>query len=297
MIFNSKTHSSLSLLKQGVSFLAGIALLTTISLLGASRVQADLVQVTYSIYGTDFLNSNNGSPPAPTSTELGGTVTVTYNTEIVEQLELFPDQVSGFSMTDNDGDLIQYDTLNTGVNVRTSIAAGNDNHRITFGGRDAVDSMTGLSEDIRIAFEVSSVDYTVQPNNGSFVGYLAFVTTADAFYASQTTVVELLNVTVVPDNDGDGVPDTADNCVAVSNLDQRDTNGDDIGNACDPDFNQDCLVNFVDLSTLAGNFLMSGDLDTDLDGDGVTNFTDFSVLSSYMFGTPGPSGLNNACSP
>src|SRR5712664_3034843 len=36
------------------------------------------------------------------------------------------------------------------------------------------------------------------------------------------------------DTDGDTVVDAADNCVAVSNLDQADSDGDGLGDACDP---------------------------------------------------------------
>ncbi|WOJ93802.1 thrombospondin type 3 repeat-containing protein [Congregibacter variabilis] len=40
--------------------------------------------------------------------------------------------------------------------------------------------------------------------------------------------------TPVPvDSDGDGVPDSADNCVATPNADQLDTDGDGVGDACD----------------------------------------------------------------
>lgn len=97
------------------------------------------------------------------------------------------------------------------------------------------------------------------------------------------------------DSDNDGVSDAADNCSETSNPEQRDTDGDNIGNACDADFNQDCTVNFLDLSIFGGNFLVSGDLDTDLNGDGLTNFADLSILSQRFFMPPGPSGLSNDC--
>ena len=37
----------------------------------------------------------------------------------------------------------------------------------------------------------------------------------------------------VADGDGDGVPDDVDNCVDVANPDQADSDGDELGDACD----------------------------------------------------------------
>lgn len=106
----------------------------------------------------------------------------------------------------------------------------------------------------------------------------------------------IVELRVPGDGDGDGFADDRDNCVLVANANQRDTDGDNIGNICDADFNNDCVLNFVDLSTMRSNFFASGDLDTDLDGDGSTNFADLFVLQAGLFGPPGPSGVPNVCS-
>ncbi|NNF67983.1 MAG: hypothetical protein HKM98_10780 [Gammaproteobacteria bacterium] len=90
------------------------------------------------------------------------------------------------------------------------------------------------------------------------------------------------------DADQDGVLDSFDNCTEVANAAQRDTDGDGYGNFCDPDFNQDLIVNFVDLQYMADEFFAS-DPDADLNGDGLVNFADLQLLSDLFFLAPGPS--------
>ncbi len=93
------------------------------------------------------------------------------------------------------------------------------------------------------------------------------------------------------DSDGDGIVDSADNCTLAGNADQRDTDGDRYGNACDPDLNNDLAVNFLDLQAMKDVFFANGDLDADLDGDGVVNFADLLIVKSLFFSMPGPSGV------
>jgi predicted outer membrane repeat protein len=93
---------------------------------------------------------------------------------------------------------------------------------------------------------------------------------------------------VANDADGDGVVDAVDNCTERVNPDQIDTNGDGFGNACDPDLNDDGIVNFVDLGLLRQRFF-SNDPDADFNADGVVNFIDLGVMRAFFFGPPGPS--------
>ena len=101
-------------------------------------------------------------------------------------------------------------------------------------------------------------------------------------------------VEVFGETDGDGVPDAVDNCVNAPNVDQRDTDGDGFGNICDPDLNNDCVVNPTDLGLFKAVFF-TGDEDADLDGDGAVNPIDLGILKNYFFGAPGPSGLTSTC--
>ncbi|NND59439.1 MAG: thiol oxidoreductase, partial [Gammaproteobacteria bacterium] len=101
---------------------------------------------------------------------------------------------------------------------------------------------------------------------------------------------------VAADDDADGIDAATDNCLLVANPDQQDTDGDLIGNACDTDVNNDCAINFIDLSIYRDNFFQSGDLVTDNNGDNITNFADLQILKTSFFSTPGPSAWFTACS-
>ena len=92
------------------------------------------------------------------------------------------------------------------------------------------------------------------------------------------------------DTDLDGVVDKIDNCTLVSNAAQLDTNGDGFGNACDPDLDNNGVVNFLDAS-IFGTLFGPGTGDGDFNGDGNTNFLDYAIFPDYFGGPPGPSGV------
>ena len=102
------------------------------------------------------------------------------------------------------------------------------------------------------------------------------------------------------DSDGDGRPDSDDNCVLIPNARQRDSDGDGYGNICDADVNGDGLVT----TSWGESFPLSerGDVemialsardglhiaDHDLDGDGKVNQRDISIAQLQLFMAPGP---------
>jgi len=65
------------------------------------------------------------------------------------------------------------------------------------------------------------------------------------------------------DTDNDGVLNPVDNCINVSNASQLDTDGDSLGNVCDPDDDNDGAIDSVDV------FPTDGCASVDTDGDGM----------------------------
>lgn len=97
-------------------------------------------------------------------------------------------------------------------------------------------------------------------------------------------------VAIAIDTDGDGISDTNDNCILVSNSGQQDSNGDGFGNICDADLDNNGNVTLSDYIIFRGKFGTT-DADADFNSDGLVNLSDF-ILFRGMFGTsPGPSGL------
>lgn len=71
------------------------------------------------------------------------------------------------------------------------------------------------------------------------------------------------------DGDADGVPDGWDNCDDVADESNRDSDGDGIGDACDPDADGDRIADDVDNCPLTANGAQD-----DADGDGIGDYCD-----------------------
>jgi hypothetical protein len=110
------------------------------------------------------------------------------------------------------------------------------------------------------------------------------VVTGGLITNAPTTTLEAI------DTDADAIPDFDDNCTLIDNPDQRNTDGDEFGNVCDPDLDQSGDVNFADLGLLKAVFF-TNDPDADLDGDGSVNFGDVGIMKAFFFLPPGPAGL------
>jgi hypothetical protein len=94
------------------------------------------------------------------------------------------------------------------------------------------------------------------------------------------------------DSDGDGVHDGLDNCAAVANPAQDDTDGDDCGNLCDANYDQGGTVGFGDFGSFTNTgFGTTNELynHTEPVTDTV-GFGDFGFFTQNFGSPPGPSG-------
>jgi YD repeat-containing protein len=163
-------------------------------------------------------------------------------------------------------------------------------------------SYQGAVADIRIAKAGAQYSVTVDGfNTGEFTNnglgnsairpYIAAeqCDTDMGYVDSLTDVIELLR-----DTDADGVPDLEDNCINAANTDQRDTDGDNYGNACDGDLDNNGVANLSDFSLFRAVFgrtapLSAAEENADFNGDGLINLSDFSLFRAQFGQAPGPS--------
>jgi hypothetical protein len=99
------------------------------------------------------------------------------------------------------------------------------------------------------------------------------------------------------DDDGDGIRDACDNCLAPeAAASQLDTDLDGFGNLCDADYTDDGLVGAPDLAALVGHLGATQgspeyDPDFDANGDGVIGVAELALMARSLGLPPGPSGL------
>ncbi len=138
---------------------------------------------------------------------------------------------------------------------------------------------------------------------GPFPGSLSFIASGNLPALEGLQTIELITENIDlrafsrlnADFDTDGITDDLDDCILEPDAAQIDTDEDGFGNACDGDFNNDCIVNFADLAEFKMNF-MGTDPEFDLTGEGLINFGDLAKLKKLFLKPPGPSA-NEPCVP
>src|SRR3990170_6776643 len=107
-------------------------------------------------------------------------------------------------------------------------------------------------------------------------------------FALPFLMVALIGTVMPPvfaDHDGDTIDDAVDNCPDVANEDQADTDGDGVGDACEPDSDGDGVIDDFDVCPGIDDIINS-DFDglpdgcePDSDGDGVID--DFDACPGF----------------
>lgn len=168
--------------------------------------------------------------------------------------------------------------------IRIDLESG-DLSTVTSGGMLVNPAHIAIEQDGAILLTDSSADLVLRIDP---------LTGAQTIVSSGGKMVGPLGIAIIPeyefDADSDGVIEFLDNCIAVYNPDQPDTNGDGYGNACDGDLNNDDAINFADLGLMKSVFF-TDDPDADLNGDGAVNFADLGLLKAMFYTAPGPSAL------
>lgn len=100
------------------------------------------------------------------------------------------------------------------------------------------------------------------------LGFFGLLPNDDLVASDHFPVVGDFSFPVQEDSDGDGIPDTVDNCIELQNPDQADFNADGLGDVCQ-DSDSDGLSDAVELLQTATDPTLQ-----DTDGDGITDFAE-----------------------
>ena len=108
----------------------------------------------------------------------------------------------------------------------------------------------------------------------------------------QQVVIDRYVANNITDSDNDGKHDLADNCKLITNADQKDTDSDFIGDACDSDDDNDGLPDTIETEHGLDS-LDSSDALLDLDQDGFSNLIEYIQNSDISNNSSLPIKLTN----
>ena len=187
------------------------------------------------------------------------------------------------------GLIIALSVLSVPVAAALSISSISPNSGPTLGGTSV--TITGTSfapgqAPFTVTFDSTSVAATRVDNTQLTATTPAHSSGAvNVFVSDKNSVSPTLSnafTYVAPDSDGDGVADATDNCQFVANADQADADADGLGDVCDPDDDNDGIL---DAAPDNCQFVANADqADADRDGigdacDSVTPVPEFPTLA------------------
>lgn len=164
------------------------------------------------------------------------------------------------------------------IDASTSVVGGLKYHLVTAPAGMEIDATTGV------------INWTPSTSQNSDTPYKVVIQVVGSDAGIADIQFDLMVGGTLANSDADNVPDQIDNCTNVANADQRDTDNDGFGNACDADLNNDGIVNFADMAILKSRY-GSNDVDADFDGNGTVGVEDLNALKQQFGGVPGPSAV------
>ena len=257
--------------------------------IGTSGQSTLVLQIEVGANGDTYLSGTFGGTIGAT----GWTATATYGGNDIFVVRSSSTQantwavVSGSSITDEPQAMTVTSTGSVifGGYINATFTAGsktllNQNHDgfmvglSPSGSVDWIEKFGGAEYDYVFALATNTTD--VVGATGSFSGSFTHKGVAVSSGGLRDVYAWLFDPANLLDSDGDGVPDPSDNCPSISNPVQSNTDGDEQGDACDPDDDNDGLSdNFPDNCPRNGEFNWTSSRDfndpassTDWDNDG-----------------------------
>jgi hypothetical protein len=146
----------------------------------------------------------------------------------------------------------------------------------------------GLGSTIALGGDITTISGPGTASQASFGA-------SSSLPASATQLLLKVDIVAGPDDvDGDGVPNSSDNCTLVVNNSQCDSDGDGYGNACDGDLNSNGATNAQDTTLFRQQLGLPSVApvynEADLNCNGAVNSQDTTLYRQRLGQPPGPSG-------
>ncbi len=223
---------------------------------------------------------------------IAGPIEINYTANISKSVMAVDDTINIFSGNTLTSNLLSNDTTVLPQSLGIEFF-GNQRLVLSNGMATVVDKNTGLTllvkDDGTVTIDASNVPGDL---NGSSVRLvkIPYIMIGETDFDKSLGYLKVF-IKNNSDKDNDGMPDLVDNCPSIPNENQLDTNGDDIGDACQcGDMNGDGVITNSDAILIKRYLLnLSSPFNAalcDVNGDGLCTNTDAVMIQRSVLGLP-----------